>query len=226
MKKVTLFVIALLSSFAFKNNVFAECTYENQNELNAYASNVKANYEFVEPEDDYSYFKINVLNLNENIYATVTNAASKVRQELMYSTENGGNTFAISDVVFEKQEYVIEIFSQKTGCEGRILRTIRIVTPRLNPFYDSFLCEDVHEFVLCQKWSDFSFSAEELKVRIDNYKKTIEDNDQKVEKSETSLINRIISFIVDNYIYISIGVTVAVLTLVVISIIKRKRRVI
>lgn len=217
-----LFTILLL--FIGFKEVYA-CDYAKQVELSALASNVKANYE-VSSEPDI-YFTINIFNLQKDIYAVVLNNVTKEEKTYEYNSQNKGNISFISSEIHKKVEYVITIYSKVAGCEKMVLRTLRIITPKYNPYYISYMCKDVKEFILCQKWSDFDYTAIEMKAKIAEYKASlIKDNENnEEEENEKNIWENVINFIVDNYLYFIIsGASLGVIVIVFI-IIQRKRSV-
>lgn len=200
------------------------CDYSSQVELSALASNVKANY-VVSPEPDI-YFTINIYNLQKDIYAEVLNTATNEKTVYEYTEANGGNISFKSEEIYKKVEFVITIYSNKAGCNSMVFRTIRIVTPKYNSYYISNMCQDVKDFVLCQKWSDFSFTPTEMKAKIEEYKASlIKEEEQKKIEAEKNWWDNIIDFVKDNYLYFATGGGAIVIAIIVIVIIKRKRRV-
>ena len=89
------------------------------------------------------------------------------------------------------------------------------------------MCKDVKDFVLCQKWSDFDYSATEMKAKIKEYKASlIKDNENNnEEENEKNMWENIVNFIIDNYLYFIIsGASLGVIVIIFI-IVQRKRSV-
>ncbi len=214
-------ILLLFTSFKVVN----ACDYSDQVELGALASNVKVNYE-VSPEPDI-YFTINILNLPEDIYAVVLNNVTKEQKTYEYNSENKGNISFKSNEIHKKIEYVITLYSKKAGCNQMVLRTLRVITPRYNPYYISYMCEDVKEYVLCQKWSDFNYSATEMQAKIAQYKAgLIKDEDKNNQPEDNQNIwENIINFIINYYLYFIISGAVIAVGAIVFIIVKRKRSV-
>ena len=224
--KYLLLVISAFLSFFICQNVYAEdeCDYAEQNRLNALASNVKANYSV--SEEPEVYFTININNLTDEIYIMVKSSEDSEYQEYYYSEENGGNISFTSSEIYKKLDFTILIYAVNPYCDRNELRTITVTTPRYNPYYGYEICEDVRDFYLCQKWSDFEMSYEELVNRVNDYKETLNKKTKETEEEpDKNIVKEVVNFVVKNYLYFVIGAGVAVVTTSVILIIKRKRRI-
>lgn len=226
MRNKLFLILFLLSALFFTyQDVNAEdsCEYAEQYKLSALASNVKANYSV--SEEPEVYFTININNLTSEIYATVKsdNSADIVKYE--YSEENGGNVSFTSTDIYNKKDFVIEIYAVNPFCERSELRTITVTTPRYNPYYNYDICTDVRDFYLCQKWSDFELSYSELVNRVTDYKESLKNNDIKEEEKEESVVTKVINFVVKNYLYFMISGGVIVIAGSTAIIILKKRRV-
>ncbi len=200
-----------------------DCDYAEQNRLNALASNVKASYSV--SEEPEVYFTININNLTSEVYAMVKSSEDKEYTEYKYSEENGGNISFTSSEIYKKVDFSILIYAYNPYCDRNELRTITITTPRYNPYYNYSICSDVRDFYLCQKWSDFEISYDELVNRVNDYKESLKEDDVKEEETKDSLVKQVIDFVSKHYIYFVSGAGVIAVTLSVVLIIKRKRRV-
>lgn len=207
-------------------NVYAadDCDYAEQNRLNALASNVKANYSV--SEEPEVYFTININNLTGELYAMVKSSEESEYTEYKYSEANGGNISFTSSEIYKKVDFSILIYAYNPFCDRSELRTLTVTTPRYNPYYNYDVCKDVREFYLCQKWSDFALSYDQLVNRVNDYKESLKDDNQtEVEETKPPLVKQVIDFVVKYYIYFVAGAGAIVITTSVIIIIKRKRRV-
>lgn len=201
------------------------CDYAKQNELNKIASNIKVSYE-VSPEPDL-YFTVNIFNLTEDVYIVVSDDNTRARTEYNYTEENKGNISIRSDEIYKKVEFTIEVFPRYVSCANNNLRNITISTPRFNPYYSSYLCDDIKEYSLCQKWSDFEISFEDFKKRIDEYKISLTKEEEKTQdEADVSLMDKLVDFVLDNYILIMASGAIIVGGAVAGIITIRKRRII
>lgn len=221
MRKCVLYIsLSLLLFFLGGKNVKAECTYARQYELSKIASNIKANYTV--SEEPELFFTINIFNLTEDVYASVTNNVDISNPTYFYNPTNLGNVSFESYDIYSKVQYKIAIKSLDTECGSATLRTISIITPRYNPFYSTALCQENKEYSLCYKWSDYETTFEDLKERLSNIKE--EENKKKEEKKELKWYEKLLKFIKDNYLILSIVVVVLGSAIVTTIIIVRKRR--
>jgi hypothetical protein len=201
-----------------------DCDYAEQNRLNALASNVKANYSV--SEEPEVYFTININNLTSEIYASVKGSEDKGFKNYEYSEANKGNITFTSSEIYQKLDFTIKIYAVNPFCDRSELRTIVVTTPRYNPYYNYAICQDAREFYLCQKWSDFEISYDELVNRVNDYKASLKDDDPKEDDEEkVNIVKVAIDFVVKYYIYFVIGAGTVVVVVSVILIIKRKKRV-
>jgi len=201
-----------------------DCDYAEQNRLNALASNVKANYSV--SEEPEVYFTININNLTSEIYASVKSSKESEFKNYEYSEANKGSISFTSSEIYQKVDFTIKIYAVNPFCDRSELRTITVTTPRYNPYYNYEICQDIREFYLCQKWSDFEISYGELVNRVNDYKASLKDDDTKEdEEKPTNIVKVAIDFVVKYYLYFVIGAGVTVVIVSVILIIKRKKRV-
>ncbi len=224
MRSKLIFTLVLISIFFFGcNKVYAECSYKEQYALSELASNVKANYE-VAPEPEL-YFTVNIYNLTSDLYINVMNGNAGEGKTYTYDENNSGNISFTNYEIYSKNEYKIEVYSTSGSCGSTLLRTISVVTPRYNPYYNTAICEDIKEYSLCQKWYDFEMSFDDLKTRIEEYKSSKIKEEEKKAEEEKSFIVKTINFIKTNYLYFIIGGVVVIGVIITIIIIIRKRRV-
>ncbi len=200
-----------------------ECDYAEQYKLSALASNVNANYSV--SEEPEVYFIITINNLTDKIYAAVKSDNNSNIVEYEYSEANGGSVSFTSSEIYKKTDFTIKIYAVNPFCDRSELRTITVTTPRYNPYYNYAACEDVRDFYLCQKWSDFEISYEELVSRINDYKEALKDKEIIEEEQEKTIIQEVIDFVVKNYLYFVISggvITIAGSTAIIIL---KKRRI-
>lgn len=247
MSKFKYFLIAVFAFGLFIASPKAvTCSYDKRAELNSEASNITANYEVVTIEADYNehgyqgdpslleseepitieVLQVNILNLTENFYAEVTNSFDETTTTYNYSDTDNGNISIIWENTLELTTYTIEIYSSDiTGCEGNLIRTLRVSLPRFNRYSDYGICNQIPDYYMCQRYvtyapvdfAEFSNSVLEEVERV--------EQEEQEESRELSWYESIWKFIVDNKVPIIIGaVSIVVIGGVVAIVIVRKRR--
>lgn len=234
MKKLLIIPILLLINI----NVLADtCTYNEQKELNAYYKNIDMGYSVVDEyssgctEDGMScsdhiysgfHFLIYINNLNERVYAEVTNSLDYKTTIYYYDQSNGGNISITQDYSDSKVEYFIKILPTSGNCMGTTLKQKTVTTPRFNVYSSYPICSNAKNFGLCKRFSDTEVTEDQFYQKINKYyeeKNEKEDNTKTIEKE-----NIILNFIRDNYIYLSIAGGVIIILVITSIIIKRRKR--
>lgn len=221
------------------------CSYEQRAELNSEVSNITASYEVLvrrelttppdeflgRPEgeeyyDETDYFQINILNLTENTYAVVTNNYDNSELIYQYEDTDNGNIAIEWDNVMEMVNFTIEIYSSNaSGCEGTLLRTIRLQLPRYNEYSELAMCDALPDYYLCQSYVTFD------EIDFLTFEERIRDEIARKEEAETpeEEENPILSFLNEYKVQIIIGIIIVVVIAggaVVIIKIKRRREII
>lgn len=239
--KIYKLIFILLISFFIHSNVYAECTYKDESEVSAYATNVTMGYSVIDEyegkncsQDDetkcidnqYSgfHFVVYINNLNDKVYAVVTEDRNNTTTKYYYNETNKGNIAITSNYSEEKVNYKIEIRALNGNCSEKTLRTKTVTTPRYNKYSSYAACEGFEDFYLCQRFYDFNVSEDDFFTKINSHKNqtNTKENIKKANKDQNILSN----FLDDYYLYL-IGGGIIIISIFAVVIIKnRKKRVI
>ncbi len=241
MKKIRILGFIVLSFMLSLKGVNAECSVDEQVELQRIIANIKANYNIVtesytldqlepgfNPPDglteeeiaNYVYKKevIEVLinNLTEKLYVEVSINGEK--NTYNYNDTDNGQIIIKQDDNTSINKYTISVYaSSNTGCEGNKLTTLYVTTPRYNYLSDYAACDGIEEYYLCSRYVTTEDIGEgEFLTKTADYRasKEKEENEKNVEKEDKGVLK----FIKEHVVAISIisiiviaGVTVAVI---------------
>lgn len=159
MKKILL--ILLITFFC---NITVEaaslCSYQEQNELNQKAANVKATYEIKKYEEwlfdgYYSEYEIviSLLNLTEDFDAVITNNINNEKIRINYSSVKDGVATFAWDYFDSVTNFTIELVTtNKTNCSNERYKIIYLTTPRYNKFYNKAVCSENPDYYLCEQF--------------------------------------------------------------------------
>lgn len=243
-KIINIIVLIIVSVFTFNLITNADtCTYKEKNEYGAYSSNVNMGYSVIDEYEGTScpqgegectyntysgfHFAIYINNLNDKIYATVTEDLNNTTTNYYYNTTNKGNIEIIQDYSDSRVNYSIVIKIKDGACAETILRRKTVVTPRFNPYSNYPICQGIEDFGLCNRFYDFEVSEDEFYSRTYDYLKKQEEKieeDKNKNKDKSSVLNNIKDFIKDNYIYITSGTVVLIVAISIVVIKKRRDR--
>lgn len=248
MKKISL--IALLF-FAFTTTAYgASCNYEEQAKLNSEAANVKANYEIKErildpseytvpdsilgtPEEatyvaKTDYIQVNILNMTENMYLEVSNSVNDMVRRYNYSEAINGNITFNWEEIGTLVNYTIKIYtSSNTGCEGNVLKTLRLSLPRYNEYSEYAICDSVPDYYLCQRYVNFEpVEFKEFSQKITKQTEEKQEEEKKQEEENAKWYKRAMNYVKEHKVlFISGGVIlITVVGGTTIVVIKRRRR--
>lgn len=241
MQKKILITIVLFLVLLFNNNVYAECTYKDEAEVSAYATNIKTGYSVIDEyegtycsqsdptdctENQYSgfHFVVYINNLNDKIYAEVTEDLNNTTKKYYYTESNKGNISIISNYKESKINYKIVIKALNGNCSEKVLRTKTVTTPKYNRFSAYAICYGIEDYYLCQRFYDFDITEDEFFEKTRKYKEDL--NSKEDTKKEDTNNKTISNFLKDNYIIISISSFVVISIIIIIVIKRRKRRIV
>ena len=251
MSKYKYFLFSLVTFAVFTSSVSAvTCSYEKRAELNSEVSHIEANYEVIEieldpedydlpdgilgtpDEDDYvitsDALQVNILNLTENVYAEVTNSYDNETVRYDYSNTNNGNIEIVWQTLGSMASYTIEIYSSAaTGCEGTLLRTLRVSLPRYNDYSTYAVCDQASDYYLCQRYVFFDeIDFGEFTDRINAEIERRQENGNGTENEDNPWYEDIGNFISEHKVPIIIGVVsvIAVAGVIVVIVVIRRRR--
>ncbi|MDE6284319.1 MAG: hypothetical protein K2M17_01060 [Bacilli bacterium] len=173
--------------------------------LNREVANIKAGYEEIEKKFDveknplpdtvldseveenyvgtYSIFKVFIINLSENFYIEVSNDYNHERYTYGYKDAKDGVVSFEWENLDKVTNFTIKVYtSDKTGCRDELIKTITVITPRLNEYYDYSLCKKVEEYSLCNKY--VQYGEVDFQTFIKNITKHIENKEAAERKKE------------------------------------------
>lgn len=174
MRNVLVFLIlSLFSLFVIPESVFADsCDYKLKAQLNKYAFNVKAEYEFKKNEDGNTYFNVILYNIVPDIYINYKSELegnSSIGTNVNYEATNGG-TYEFSIPIPSKSfDYIFYIRTTKEGCAGD-LRKFNLSIPIRNSYHDLDVCKKngMENYYYCKEWiiDEFNISSLEIEKKI------------------------------------------------------------
>ncbi len=245
MSKFKVLIFTLVLFFASTTYAHAACDANELNTLRGVASNVRVSYEemrepldpseYTPPDgtssDDYTayytFFRVYITNLTEDIYVEVRNSATGETTTYTYDqSDNGTITFDWEEITV-MVNYTITVYSSSnTNCPDTELYTLYLTTPRFNQYSTYDLCEGAEDFYLCYEYlsvEDVSFG--EFVELVERYKAGQIDDGSNVEEPDDGG-NGFIAFLGDHYIAIIIiaVVVIAVGVTVTVIIVKKQRR--
>ena len=198
-RNIGLLLVAIMF-FVGIGEVSATCDAVENNKLTGLAVNVNVTYEEAEGELDsseysppdgvteeeadnytvkYTYFKIYITNLTEDLYVVVNNSVTGSSTTYNYSdSENGTITFNWDDILNITNLTVTVYSSGNTNCAGSKLRTIYKTLPRYNQLSSSELCEGNEDFYLCHRYLSINaVDFDEFVTLINKYESGKVNND-------------------------------------------------
>lgn len=241
-----LFLLAIILSTPNLVNAASACSYSEQAEMNNIVANVNASHEATDiyggktldidnvdefgniPEIDFYVkgFKIDILNITEDIYVKVRNDHDSSVLTFYYKDTNEGiATFQTknSDALIT---YTVEIYSNKYSCVGEKFREFTFTTPMYNDYSQLQVCTDYPEFYYCQEFiSSENVGWDTFYSNLEKYKEEKVKKEQEEAKNK-SIIERIKDFYKQNAIVInSVGIVIVVImgAATTVILIKKKR---
>lgn len=215
-------VLMFICSFLFMHVQAADkCGYSDKNALQKKASNVSMKYEIKEKEimparDDYSavtkkYFEITIFNITDDFYATLRNDVTNKDQIITSSMfKDGIYTFTWEDIV-KVANFTLKIFaSSSTNCEGELLKTIPLQTPRRNEYASRAVCNEINNFYLCQPFVTFKdVNEDEFTEQVLKFQEGLIDKDGNKEENKT-LIDKVFNFL-NKYKWVILGCVIIII---------------
>lgn len=248
MKKVISGCLTFIFCMSFLQNINAAstCDYSEQVELQNIAANVKYSYEagsretdeFVDidsigdPNGAYlveRFVEITLLNITEQIYVTVQTSPSDVKT-YRYSDTDNGILHIKKENLDSIVEYKILVYSNHSHCQGDLLRTINLVTPKYNDYSEYGYCDELPNLFYCQEFITTEITTNPIDVQKEIYRQyqLVQKQEEEQKNEELSFWTKIGNFIKEHAVII--GIIVGVLVIIgvaatVIAIRKRRSRV-
>lgn len=193
MKKVLSTLIFIISFFIFLPTSNASCTYKRLSDLKKLASNVNVTYTY-NIVNNKATFDIRFANLTSDIY--------------LYDTFNDKKYIAIGEITLKNftdgAKYRFFINSNDKDCKDDSLITKYVTLPKYNIFYGDEICKGIEDYALCQKWGSFNVEVySDYITQIKKYKASlVEKEDVKVTEKEETVIEKVVDFFINYYIFI------------------------
>ncbi len=248
MKKINALILALLLFLVNSNVVYAVCDASETNTLNSLAANVRASYEVMREELEgeysapdglteeeleeyvayYSFFRIYISNLTEDLYITVENDVDDQVQTYTYQDSDNGTISLDWTNILAITNFTITVYSSSnTNCANTELYTLYLTTPMYNEYSQYRLCDGNEDFYLCNTFLSVpSVDFGRFVELIERYNAgQIDDSGEEVEEPIDSEEEGFFDFIQDNLaIVIGVGVAIVVIGGLTVYVIIRKRR--
>lgn len=221
-KHITYLLIFTILFFANMFCVKAACSTEEYNNYRKLASQVKITYKYLEElekesEPRYGVFEATISGLSSEIYVfdndTYKEYYYKESGPITFQTHGGSKTFSINMI--------------SSKCGTYLIKKVTVDIPKFNSYSIKDYCQgiDTKKFPMCDKWYQFDVSYDSITKALENYKKTTiiipnDNNNQNVNNNS----NSILEFIVNNQLYMVIGLSVLFVILVSIAIVTRRKK--
>lgn len=247
-KAISVIVLALAVCTMQNVNAEEECSYTKQVELGNAAASVKGVYEEVEIDTgEFTYevdedglmddeptipiiekgFNVKILNLTPEVMVSVTSSDGRYNSEFFrYNDENKGiidlGQYAANKVV----TYNITAIADGDECRGEQLKTLSIIVPMKNPYYEYEFCKQNPKIQYCSEFIvDEPMSFEQFQRRTAEKTAKILEKEKSAKKNKKGFMeylkeNKKMVIILGSVLVVT-GVTTAA-----IIVIKRRSRLI
>lgn len=161
-------------------------------------------------EEEYlierNYFSVRIDNLTDDFDYVL-----KKKTLVIWNSKTDGFKDTYTYDVLDKYDSVrnIELAVTSKGCEQDVQRTVSVTLPMRNPYYEYDMCNDIHDFYLCQEFWYQDYTGTDVRTKIEQYQNNEIDKDGK-KKDKKSLIELINGFVKKYYIVL-ISVLVVIL---------------
>lgn len=185
------------------------CSFSDIARLKKIASNINTSYDY-EIKNNEAYFEITLVNLNEEMYLVDT--SNNKTYNYSSNTIKLNNYKSGSTVKFN-------VYPINSDCADELLRTIVVVLPKYNSYYDDEICQGIEDYSLCQKWSTHNLSYTEFVKKINIYKESLKKDNPVIiqDEDDSSIFDLILQFLIKYYyiplIVLIIGCGIGIYTL-------------
>ena len=176
---------------------------------------------------------MNFDNHNHYFGVTATNVSKDVLIKFngsTYEPQKDNDTIFIESRIEGGMTYEFNLYAgYDTDCSEEFLYTKKLKIPRYNIFSEKDECIEYEEFKLCNKWYQGVITEDQFNLELEEYINSLKKEEPVEEiKEEKSLFNKIIDFYLDN-ILIALPITIMIILLIlykiIITIVRRKRRI-
>ena len=182
--------------------------------------------------EDYGYaLKLRLNGLSDDLYVTITNDLDKTAKVLHTRDADDKRviTWYETEYIFMRT-YTIKVYSNNDECTNELYREFNVTLPKYNSLSRSADCkvEPGKSMELCQP---FIFSNKPYREELREFRQQISENvkkaknikDGKDENGEQKKpMDKVIDFVKDNYI-IAVIVGVAIVLLVIVLVVSKKK---
>ncbi len=195
------FLIFVVSFFIFVPPSKAYlCDNSTKVEYQEMAKNISVNYEYTESNDDVN-FNIKISNIpTDFIVLDVTNKKE-------YYPSSSSSEILIENVS-KNTSYRFDILKNEIACGSIVFYSHYVNIPAYNKYYKDAVCEGIEDYKLCSKWLNVTVSYDEWKNKIIEYKKSLNKKEDIKKEEEKTLIEKIIEFYSDYYMFILSGIII------------------
>jgi hypothetical protein len=220
----TLFFLGIMNTKA--EDVNNNCSNEEKLRLKKIVNSIKVTYELKEynsPEiGNFKAYQLNLIGFTNDIYIMSESNGILV-------TYDGDNT-AIIEGMTPAVTYVLPFYAASNStCNDTLIMTRSITIPPYNIYSDDPICVGYETYELCKKNSPIIIkSYSEFINRMNEYIKSLKNNSANDENNvitvpkEKPILERILDFIIDKIIFITVPIIV-IGTSLIIYIEKKKR---
>ena len=221
--KRIIYYLFIFLCITFCNNVYA-----NDNCL---ANAVRVDYTYkedfnalknkkIEKDKVFFYYYINITNLNDSNYITIKNNYNNKKVKI--TSDNFKNGVATYEwTVFNKEvEFTINIYTNDETCTNQKIRTLKLITPKLNNYYLDDQCRKIPDFEMCQPFYETDINYSEFYNSVNVYRK--KHKMKTVSEFDTTKTGKILDFLKNN-IFSSTVFIVIIIGLIGIIISKNKK---
>ena len=162
-KKIVIFLLALIIPTINVEGFY--CKYSDIAKYKGLASNISTYYDYEETGNNIS-FSVTLTNLNENLYIvdTTNNKYYYYKSnELTISGYKPGQTIKYN------------VYTTDSNCSEKLLYTIRIILPDYNPYYKDNVCNEVNNYIFCQKWYKHDLDYNSFVKKVVQYKESLKN---------------------------------------------------
>ncbi len=216
MKKIVkLLIFTFILSFSLNFNVYAECTYEERTEISNDARNIEA---FFEADLNNNKFIFYMYNLTDNLYVDISSNLTTTFKVYKYNYDGDFYSFSTSNIN-KVDTYLINIYSNKSGCYGTKITSKRITKGIINKYAKDSICNGIEEYYLCNSVlnTDINMTDIEVYEKINQYKKELEEKNNKEEEKFN-----IINFLKTYWYYFAGGLFIIIIILIIYFINKKR----
>ena len=205
--KLILFVLVVSLPIQIK----AYCTTDDKLRYSSLASNIETSYDYVEYEDRV-LFNITTHNVHSDLIVLDKQTGKR------YSSKSSKlNNFTITNLK-DGQSYVFEIYANNSDCTYRVYNTLYVTIPKFNKYYKDPVCAGASDYLYCQKWVEIGNLSHEQFIKLVNDHKNRPTEEEIVDEEEnTNWLYIIGDFWAKYYLYISLGLILVCISIIIIQ---------